>query len=64
MHAPSAPKISPPTPAPPPPTVDAAVQSSKTAEDLRKRRGAAANVLAGDNVQSPQTGGIVKLLGA
>lgn len=64
MHSPKAPTIAPPSPAPPPPTVDQAVQTSRAAEDLRRRRGAAANVLAGaQQTQSPVTGTAAKLLG-
>jgi len=62
--SPSPPKISPPTPAPPPPTVDQAQQSQQQSNLLRQRRGAAANVLAGQNPQAPPTTGIAKLLGS
>jgi hypothetical protein len=61
--SPSAPKISPPTPAPPPPTIDMAAQSQKQTDELRQRRGAASNVLAGANPNAPPTTGIVRLLG-
>lgn len=60
---PSPPKISPPTPAPPPPTVDMAANSQKQGDILRQRRGASANVLAGQNPTAPATTGIAKLLG-
>ncbi len=52
----------PPQPAPPPPTIDQAAQNQNTQNQLRLRRGAAANVLAGNSPTSPQTQ-IVKLLG-
>jgi hypothetical protein len=58
-----APAIAPPTPAPPPPTIDQAVQNQNTANDLRQRRGAMANVLAGQNPASPNTLAAGKLLG-
>lgn len=61
--SPSPPKLSPPTPAPPPPTIDQAAQSQKQTDELRQRRGASANVLAGANPNAPPTTGIVKLLG-
>jgi hypothetical protein len=47
MHAPKAPNIPAPTPAPPPPTLDQAVQASQQDALLRGRKGAAASVLAG-----------------
>jgi hypothetical protein len=47
MHAPKAPNIPAPTPAPPPPTLDQAVQASQQDALLRSRKGAAASVLAG-----------------
>jgi len=62
--SPSAPKIAPPTPAPPPPTIDQAVQSNQQADILRRRRGAASNVLAGSDGGPQPTGGVAKLLGA
>jgi hypothetical protein len=61
--SPSAPKISPPSPAPPPPTVDQAVQNQRQLDIIRQRRGAAANVLAGNAPQTPMTG-VTKLLGS
>jgi hypothetical protein len=61
--SPKAPKISPPTPAPPPPTIDVAAQSQKNTDELRQRRGASANVLAGSDPSAPPTTGITKLLG-
>lgn len=57
-----APKISPPQPAPPPPTIDTAAKTQDTANQLRQRRGAAANVLAGNSTGTPQTQ-LVRLLG-
>jgi hypothetical protein len=67
MHAPKAPNIPAPTPAPPPPTIDQAVEASKQDQLLRQRRGAAASVLAGQAgataQQSMQMGGVAKLLG-
>lgn len=51
-----------PMPIPPPPTVDQAAQGQNQENALRQRRGAAANVLAGNNPQQPQTA-LAKLLG-
>jgi hypothetical protein len=56
------PQLPAPMPIPPPPTVDQAAQNQKQSNDLRQRRGAAANVLAGTNPSAPQTQ-IAKLLG-
>ncbi len=58
----SSPKISPPMPAPPPPTIDQAAQAQGTQNQLRQRKGAAASVLAGNNPQAPTTN-VMKLLG-
>lgn len=63
MHTPKAPTLSPPTPAPPPPTIDQAVQTTQQNQVLRQRRGAAANVLAGQDPQAPTTLGVARLLG-
>jgi hypothetical protein len=59
--APPAP--APPAPAPPPPTMDQAVTSSRQADMLRQRKGAAASILAGSNPAAPQVGAGAKLLG-
>lgn len=53
----------PPTPAPPPPTIDQAAQNQNTTNQLRQRRGAAANVLAGSNPAAPANTAAIKLLG-
>lgn len=64
MHTPKPTTIAPPTPAPPPPTIDQAVNQSRQNDLLRQRRGAASNILAGQNPQSPTTLGISSLLGS
>lgn len=64
MHTPKAPTIAPPSPAPPPPTIDQAVNNTRESSLLRLRKGAAANMLAGEDPQAPKTLGINKLLGA
>ena len=51
-----------PMPIPPPPTIDQAAQNQKLQDQARLKRGAAANVLAGNSPQAPQTA-IAKLLG-
>ena len=53
----------PPTPAPAPPTIDQAAKNQDTTNQLRQRRGAAANVLAGSNPAAPTNSSVVKLLG-
>ena len=58
----STPKIPAPMPIPPPPTVDQAAQNQRESQALMQRRGAAANVLAGNAPQAPKTA-IAKLLG-
>lgn len=66
MHAPKAPSIPAPTPAPPPPTIDQAAQASQQDALLRSRKGAAASVLAGAAGASTQglgTSPAMKLLG-
>lgn len=52
-----------PQPAPPPPTIDTALQATRDDARVRARRGAAANVLAGPNPSAPTTGPATKLLG-
>ena len=52
-----------PAPPPPPPTIDQAAQQQDTQAQLRARRGAASNVLAGNNPQAAPTLGVNKLLG-
>lgn len=61
----STPKLPPPTPAPIPPTVDEAAKSQQQNDQLRQRRGAAANVLAGNPMTGPTpvSSNVVKLLG-
>jgi hypothetical protein len=56
------PTLPPPMPAPPPPTIDQAAQNQQSQDAVRMRRGAAANVLAGNNPQAPATN-IARLLG-
>lgn len=56
------PQLPPPMPAPPPPSIDQAAQNQNAQNQLRQRRGATANVLAGNNPQSPTTA-LAKLLG-
>lgn len=55
------PKISTPAPPPPPPQVDQAVLARQTSDLARRRRGIAANQIAGDvgsgSVASPVLGG-------
>lgn len=66
MHAPKAPSIPAPTPAPPPPTIDQAAQASQQDALLRQRKGAAASVLAGqagDSVRGMAPPPAAKLLG-
>lgn len=58
----STPKLPAPMPIPPPPTVDQAAQSQQADSQARQRKGAMANVLAGNQPQAPQTA-IAKLLG-
>jgi len=57
-----APKMPAPMPAPPPPTIDEAAQNQSRQDMLRQRKGAMANVIAGNNPTAPQTA-IAKLLG-
>lgn len=61
----SAPKLAPPTPAPLPPTIDQAAQAQQQNDQLRQRKGAAANMLAGNPgaAQMPIASNAVKLLG-
>lgn len=61
--APKSPNIPAPQPAPPPPTIDQAVQATRDDARVRARRGAAANVLAGPDPAAPTTGPATKLLG-
>lgn len=61
--APKSPNIPAPQPAPPPPTIDQAVQATRDDARVRARRGVAANVLAGPDPAAPTTGPATKLLG-
>jgi hypothetical protein len=63
MHSPKAPTIAPPIPAPPPPTVDTAMQNNQETQAIRKRRGAGASDLAGNNPPSPAMLGASAVLG-
>ncbi len=51
-----------PMPLPPPPTIDQAAQNAKQSNAMRQKRGAAANVLAGNEPTTAPTA-IAKLLG-
>ena len=64
MHTPKAPTIAPPTPAPPPPSVDQAAQAQQQGNIIRQRRGAASNILAGQDATQAPTLGVAKLLGS
>ena len=55
-------QIAPPAPAPQAPTLDQAAKNQDTTNSLRQRRGAAANVLAGNNPAPAQTS-VAQLLG-
>lgn len=62
---PSTPKIpDPPAPAAPPSTTDAAAAGSAEAERLRRRRGTASTVLAGDATATPGSVATKTLLGS
>ncbi len=51
-----------PMPIPPPPTIDQAAQNAQKSNEQRQKRGAAANVLAGNEPAAPATQ-LTKLLG-
>lgn len=63
---PSAPALPPPPVAPPPPTVDSAsVQAENDADALRRRRGLASTILAGNGASATQpTTSAARLLGS
>lgn len=48
----SKPKIQPPVPPPPVPTIDDASKARDDSDALRKRRGRASMILAGKNIES------------
>lgn len=60
---PSAPKAPPPPKPVPVPTVDEAANAADAADKLRRRRGAAANVLTSGNETGPAVSSGAKLLG-
>lgn len=65
FSSPKTPKIpDPPAPAAPPSTTDAAAAGAQEAEQIRRRRGTASTILAGETTASPGSVAAKTLLGS